>query len=188
MQFGSPTQCCNFCDALPGPPQARPSPAMSSRGGAAAAALLGGAALAAVTAWRVLSRERAATVVPLQRLSRKYRSSSRAGLVPAAKGAVGWRAAGRLRCGIAWHGTVYSVPCTCHPHPHRHRSCPRPAGAPQGDLAVLPSQYPAVRRDEGVVEVLHGETIPGAPRRAAGGGGGVGYGNQCLPRVCLCRR
>lgn len=38
------------------------------------------------------------------------------------------------------------------------------AGAPQGDLSVLPSQYPAVRRDDSVVEVLHGETIAGGLR------------------------
>lgn len=38
------------------------------------------------------------------------------------------------------------------------------AGAPQGDLSVLPSHYPAVRRDDSVVEVLHGETIAGGLR------------------------
>ena len=56
-----------------------------SRSGGLAAALLGGAAVAGCIAWRALSKEKAATVVPLQRLSRKYRS--RAGLVPAAHGA-----------------------------------------------------------------------------------------------------
>lgn len=50
-----------------------------------AAALIGGAALAGYAALRVLRQEQLSTVVPLQRLSRKYRS--RAGLVPAALGA-----------------------------------------------------------------------------------------------------
>lgn len=33
------------------------------------------------------------------------------------------------------------------------------AGAPQSGLTVLPSQYPAVERDESVVEELHGVKV-----------------------------
>lgn len=68
-------------------------------GGMAALALAGGAALAAGLALRVLRQERNAVVVPLQRLSRKYKS--RAGLVPAAHGeAAGhrWRLVPRPAC------------------------------------------------------------------------------------------
>ncbi len=85
---------------------------MSSRGTAAAAALLGGAALAAgLTAWRVLSAERSATVVPLQRLARKYRSKSRAGLVPVAKGAAA-RALRQPVCCSVGHASLH---CSCVP-------------------------------------------------------------------------
>lgn len=52
---------------------------------------------------------------------------------------------GRPRCPLA------SLPCLL-------------AGAPQGRLSVEPGAYPAVRRDESVVEVLHGDTIHGARR------------------------
>lgn len=73
---------------------------MSSHGTAAAVAVIGGAALAAgLTAWRVLATEKRATVVPLQRLARKYRSKSRAGLVPAAAGA-SWLPGGLCPAGM----------------------------------------------------------------------------------------
>ena len=161
---------------------------MSSRGTAAAVAVIGGAALAAgLTAWRVLSTEKRATVVPLQRLARKYRSKSRAGLVPAAAGA-----SCRHPATAAWlHGgqciaaQSHLLPCPSNRSmtgPHTTHAAPRcspGAGAPQGDLSVLPSQYPAVRRDDSVVEVLHGETIAGG-LRWANWGWLVGMGMRLL--------
>lgn len=49
---------------------------------------------------------------------------------------------------------------------------PAAMGAPQGSLTVEPGAYPAVRRDESVVETLHGDTIAD-PYRCWGVGGGL---------------
>lgn len=163
---------------------------MTSRG-SAAAAIIGGAALAAgLTAWRVLSTERSATIVPLQRLARKYRSKSRAGLVPVAKGAECWGCCQLLvgawpQCTAEAH-TLPLAPCSntwlCALPPNQHVVLRLPdAGAPQGDLSVLPSQYPAVRRDDSVVEVLHGETIAGALQPGDGASSRLLGGSMPLP-------
>ena len=150
-----------------------------SRAGGLAAVVIGGAALAGYAAMRALGQERAATVVPLMRLSRRVKS--RAGLVPAALGAQGRatrlaRACSRLRRQPTTAGSL--APACRSPHcPSSFTwppspTAPRPAGAPQGRLSVEPGEYPAVRRDESVVETLHGEEVADPYRWVRPHGGG----------------
>ena len=58
------------------------------------------------------------------------------------------------------------------------------AGAPQGHLEVLPSEYPMLRRDD-IVETLHGVEVPDPYRYIISAAGNVMYD---IVNSCLCQQ